>query len=199
MADVNTAKKPCILDVSTAVGYWEIQLMERRRNSSEFHIPIQAFKRFLKAWARTLWLYWADTIKYTLPCLLRVGEDGHTASLFTLKVLADRRLVLSPRVEQVKDYRNTFFPALLNRSHNVFVLATGQEKSTVIAEILSQSEKQIWYPVKMIQTKNGKLVWLLDTVAAIESAHDKLVLRTWSTSCCRDIDHYLINRIEFHV
>jgi 6-phosphogluconolactonase len=101
--------------------------------------------------------------------LLGVGEDGHTASLFSgdqaLKehthwVTAVGNPRGSPRVPRV-----TLTLPVLNRARCVLFLVTGTEKQQVVRLIMSDPDRaRQSYPAARVRPQ-GRLVWLLDAEA----------------------------------
>ncbi|MFQ5801121.1 MAG: 6-phosphogluconolactonase [Candidatus Hydrothermarchaeales archaeon] len=102
--------------------------------------------------------------------ILGVGEDGHTASLFSGNpVLAERgrwvASVLAPSTYQTRQ-RITLTLPVINRAETVFFLVSGTKKKEVVNAILKDQEtaKKL-YPAAMVRPK-GRAVWFLDAEAA---------------------------------
>jgi 6-phosphogluconolactonase len=95
--------------------------------------------------------------------LLGLGEDGHTASLFPgSDALGEKKLwVAAHNVEAVAAWRITMTLPLINAAKNVVFLVSGQEKSTVLDEILTPTSDANVYPAQMIRPKKGKLFWFI--------------------------------------
>jgi 6-phosphogluconolactonase len=100
--------------------------------------------------------------------LLGMGPDGHTASLFPgTKALAEtKHRVVANRVEKLNAWRLTMTAPFINRAHHVMFLVTGEEKATVLAQVLEGSRGAERLPSQLIQPKRGNLTWLLDAAAA---------------------------------
>jgi 6-phosphogluconolactonase len=118
-----------------------------------FHTPAGEFPRF-------------DLI------LLGVGPDGHTASLFpeTAALQEKSRLVVANRVEKMNTDRITFTLPLINAARTVAFLVSGGDKASVLHEVLEGKGPAEKYPSKLIQPKDGKLIWFVDRAAASELA-----------------------------
>ncbi|HLN22134.1 MAG TPA: 6-phosphogluconolactonase [Bacteroidales bacterium] len=100
--------------------------------------------------------------------LLGIGEDGHTASIFT----GQEELIESVRSCEVAVHpvtgqkRITLTGRVINNAEAVAFIATGQKKAPVIAEILNYSEGSEKYPASHISPVYGSLDWYLDEDAA---------------------------------
>ncbi|KAI3630602.1 hypothetical protein MIR68_012037 [Amoeboaphelidium protococcarum] len=104
--------------------------------------------------------------------LLGMGPDGHTCSLFPghelLKIVDPDTLIAclddSPKPPPK---RITFTLPLVNDAHNVHFIVTGDGKKDVLSHTLSNaSQKDVKYPVQLVNPPHGSLVWFLDTAAA---------------------------------
>jgi 6-phosphogluconolactonase len=99
--------------------------------------------------------------------LLGMGDDGHTLSLFPgSEALKDEQSwVKADNTEQKGMKRITLMPTVINRSAAIVFLVTGENKATVLAEIISNPTHEK-YPAQLIQPANGELYWFLDEAAA---------------------------------
>jgi len=100
--------------------------------------------------------------------LLGVGNDGHTASLFPgTEALTERSRWVIPTLMPDSDRMRVSltFPAI-NNSRNILLLAKGQDKATVVAEIILNAEKLPFLPAKGITGKENSPTWILDKAAA---------------------------------
>ncbi|HFE53861.1 MAG TPA: 6-phosphogluconolactonase [Bacteroidetes bacterium] len=100
--------------------------------------------------------------------LLGLGEDGHTASLFPgfdLKKVGER-WVAAVEATQGRGPRVTLTPRVLNRAGLVVFIVEGKEKSTAVAEVLQGDGSDNNWPARWIQPKQGRVIWMLDKLAA---------------------------------
>jgi 6-phosphogluconolactonase len=97
--------------------------------------------------------------------LLGLGDDGHTASLFSGSAALDetRRFVVATYVEKLKTYRITLTLPVLNHAANICFLATGESKAGAVRDVLQRSKD---FPARRIAPVDGRLVWFLDESAA---------------------------------
>jgi len=100
--------------------------------------------------------------------LLGMGPDGHTASLFpgTAGLKERSRLVIANWVEKMKTHRLSFTLPVLNAAREVAFLVSGTDKAPVLKAVLEGNEPGEQYPAKLVQPKDGKLIWFLDRAAA---------------------------------
>lgn len=102
--------------------------------------------------------------------LLGMGPDGHTASLFpgTAGLQEKSRLVIANWVEKLKTHRLSFTLPVLNAARCVAFLVSGTDKAPALHAVLEENVSGEQYPSKLIQLKDGKLIWFLDRAAASE-------------------------------
>ena len=100
--------------------------------------------------------------------LLGMGPDGHTASLFpdTAALQEKSRLVLANWVEKMKTYRITLTLPVLDAARCVIFLVSGTDKATALHAVLEGDAPGEQYPAKLVQPRQGKLIWLVDRAAA---------------------------------
>ncbi|MGK0187441.1 MAG: 6-phosphogluconolactonase [Verrucomicrobiales bacterium] len=93
-------------------------------------------------------------------CLLGMGEDGHTASLFPESVALheEERWAMENYVEKFSSYRITLTYPLINASSEVAFLVTGEAKRPVIERVQSGQSND---PAARIAPRSGKLTWLI--------------------------------------
>jgi 6-phosphogluconolactonase len=100
--------------------------------------------------------------------LLGLGPDGHTASLFpgTAALQEKSRLAVANWVEKLKTSRLSLTLPVLNAGRCVAFLVSGMDKATVLKSVLEENVSGEQYPAKLVQPKDGNLVWMLDRAAA---------------------------------
>jgi 6-phosphogluconolactonase len=99
--------------------------------------------------------------------LLGMGPDGHTASLFpgTSGVQELSKRVIANWVPKFNSFRVTLTRPVLNNAAEVMLLISGADKAPALSEVMGSGDP-ITYPVKYVQPRDGKLLWLLDKSAA---------------------------------
>jgi 6-phosphogluconolactonase len=102
--------------------------------------------------------------------LLGMGPDGHTASLFpeTAALQEKSRLVVANWVEKLGSSRITFTLPLLNSARCVAFLVSGTDKAAALHEVLEGNAPAEKYPSRLVQPREGKLIWFVDRAAASE-------------------------------
>jgi 6-phosphogluconolactonase len=97
--------------------------------------------------------------------LLGIGDDGHTASLFTgTKAMeVTERDFVANWVPQKTSWRLTATIPLLTRARRTMFLATGEHKARVVAEALEGDSE---HPAAIVSRGSKDAVWLLDGAAA---------------------------------
>ena len=101
-------------------------------------------------------------------CLLGLGPDGHTASLFpgTRALFQNNRLVVANWVEKLQTHRITMTAPVLNNADTIVFLVSGHEKAGVLQKVLEGEHRPDALPAQLIQPTHGKLIWLVDQAAA---------------------------------
>jgi 6-phosphogluconolactonase len=99
--------------------------------------------------------------------LLGMGEEGHTLSLFPgTKALHDNgRLVMHNWVGKLYTERVTITAPVANNSAQVIFMITRSDKALALKGVLEGPYEPEQLPSQLIQPKNGKLLWLVDTAA----------------------------------
>jgi 6-phosphogluconolactonase len=99
---------------------------------------------------------------------LGLGDDGHTASLFpqTQALHETTRLVAANHVPKLDSWRVTLTWPVINRARSVFFLAAGQQKSSVLREVLTGPQDTNRLPSQLIWPCSGILTLILDKAAA---------------------------------
>jgi 6-phosphogluconolactonase len=99
--------------------------------------------------------------------LLGMGNEGHTLSLFPgTKALHDNgRLVVRNWVGKLYTERVTMTAPMPNNAGLVIFMVTGADKALALKGVLEGPYEPEQLPSQLIQPKNGKLLWLVDTAA----------------------------------
>lgn len=99
---------------------------------------------------------------------LGLGTDGHTASLFphTQALHEMSRLVAANRVPQKDTWRITLTWPVINRARSVFFLVSGEDKASVLKEVLTGPCDSERLPSQLIWPASGILTLILDEAAA---------------------------------
>lgn len=109
--------------------------------------------------------------KDDIPCfdliLLGIGDDGHTASLFSgqEKLIFSGNLVEHSINPQNDQKRITLTPYLINNAAKVAFHVTGLAKSDIISDVINKADQKI-HPASHIKPVNGQMYWFLDAGAA---------------------------------
>jgi 6-phosphogluconolactonase len=110
----------------------------------------------------------AETLPHFDLIQLGMGPEGHTASLFPHQpsLHEQQRLVMSVTVPKPPPPRLTFTPPVLNAAKHVLFLVTGKEKEDAVQAVLEGDYQPDEYPAQIVQPRQGKVTWMLDTAAA---------------------------------
>ncbi|MCC6680346.1 MAG: 6-phosphogluconolactonase [Phycisphaeraceae bacterium] len=102
--------------------------------------------------------------------LLGIGQDAHTASLFpgsSALDVADRWITVNEGPRVTPPPRLTMTYPLINAARQVAVLATGADKSQVIAQVRNAGKPDPRkLPITGVRPNNGAMIWFLDEAAA---------------------------------
>ena len=99
---------------------------------------------------------------------LGMGADGHTASLFphTQAIHEMSRLAAANFVPQKDSWRITLTWPVINRASSVFFLIAGEDKASVLSEVLTGTLDPERLPSQLIWPSSGILTLILDKAAA---------------------------------
>lgn len=100
--------------------------------------------------------------------LLGLGSDGHTASLFPGSPALHERerwTAVARRPGEEID-RITLTPAAINQAELVVFLVAGDDKASVLHEVLDMEPDPNRRPARMIRPASGQVHWLVDRAAA---------------------------------
>jgi 6-phosphogluconolactonase len=100
--------------------------------------------------------------------LLGMGDNGHTASLFPnlTAVRETSRWVVAEYVGEVKMWRITMTPPLLNAAARVLFLVVGADKAPMLKRVLEGPRDVDALPAQVVSPTDGVLLWLIDQAAA---------------------------------
>jgi 6-phosphogluconolactonase len=99
---------------------------------------------------------------------LRLGEDGHTASLFpgTAALNEKRAWVVANWVEKLNSFRLSLTAPAINHAKQILFLVTGSSKAKALAAVVNGPVNAGELPAQLIQPVEGSCDWLVDRDAA---------------------------------
>jgi len=99
--------------------------------------------------------------------LVGMGNEGHTLSLFpgTKALHADGRIVVSNWVGKLYTDRITLTAPAACAAAEILFMVTGADKALALKGVLEGPYEPEQMPAQLLQPKNGKLLWLVDTAA----------------------------------
>lgn len=99
-------------------------------------------------------------------CLLGIGTDGHTASIFPpdIKLMESKKFVASTVNPNTGQNRITITGRLINNCKTVIFLAYGKEKKEVLDGILNHKKRE-HYPAGLVFNARFGVFWYLDSAA----------------------------------
>jgi len=131
--------------------------------------PDEAAAKYTKTIAR----YFDGEPQYFDLILLGLGDNSHTASLFTYTpVLHDASSsVKADYLEDQQVYRITFTAPLINDAHHIAFLVYGASKAEAVHHVLEDAKDIENYPAQLIAPTHGEVHWFLDEAAAADIKH----------------------------
>ncbi|MGA2807972.1 MAG: 6-phosphogluconolactonase [Terracidiphilus sp.] len=129
--------------------------------------PQKAASRYESELRNSFRLEGAESPRFDLVSL-GLGDDGHTASIFphTEAIHEMSRLATANRVPQMDTWRITLTWPVINRASSVFFLISGQEKASILNEVLTGPSDVERLPSQLIWPSSGILTLILDKAAA---------------------------------
>ncbi|HKW35845.1 MAG TPA: 6-phosphogluconolactonase [Candidatus Acidoferrum sp.] len=99
--------------------------------------------------------------------LAGMGNEGHTLSLFpgTKALHADGRIAVSNWVGKLYTERITLTAPAACTASEILFMVTGADKALALKSVLEGPYEPEQLPAQLLQPKNGKLLWLVDTAA----------------------------------
>ena len=99
--------------------------------------------------------------------LAGMGNEGHTLSLFpgTKALHADGHIVVRNWVGKLYAERITLTAPAASNAARVIFMVTGADKAPALKAVLEGPYEPEQLPAQLLQPKNGKLLWLVDTAA----------------------------------
>jgi len=101
-------------------------------------------------------------------CLMGMGPDGHTASLFpgTTALAEEVRLAVAPYVEKLESWRITLTAPVFNHARCVLFLVGGEDKAEALKGVLESDRPADELPARLVKPSAGELLWWVDKAAA---------------------------------
>lgn len=144
------------------------------RIPTEYSDPDEMARQYELTLRRVLHLQDHELPQFDLQ-YLGMGEDGHTASLMPLSDIVKKyanhseenyQLVAALWVPKLNMHRITLTPRTINNSACIIFLVTGENKAFALSKVLEGPFAAEQYPAQLIQSTQGKTIWLIDQAAA---------------------------------
>ncbi len=129
--------------------------------------PQAAASRYETELRSSFHLEGAESPRFDLVAL-GMGKDGHTASLFphTEAIHEINRLAVAYHVPQLDAWRVTLTWPVINHARSVFFLVSGEDKASILPEVLIGPCDSERLPSQLIWPSSGILTFILDKAAA---------------------------------
>jgi 6-phosphogluconolactonase len=129
--------------------------------------PEAAADRYESELRNSFRLEGAESPRFDLVAL-GLGGDGHTASLFphTEAIHELTRLAVANHVPQLDAWRITLTWPVINHARSVFFLVSGEDKASILKEVLTGPHDPERLPSQLIWPSSGILTFILDKAAA---------------------------------
>jgi len=100
--------------------------------------------------------------------MLGLGPDGHTASLFpgTPPETDEEALVRGVYARSQMMWRVTITPKVINLARSVVFAVEGADKAQILFTVCEGPLDPTQYPAQIVNPASGRLVWLVDELAA---------------------------------
>jgi len=101
-------------------------------------------------------------------CMLGMGDDGHTASLFphTKALSVKDRLVVKNEVPQKQCERLTLTFDAINAAKQIVIYVLGKGKAEMVKTVFEDPLESLEFPVQAVGSKESKALWIMDAAAA---------------------------------
>lgn len=103
-------------------------------------------------------------------CIMGMGDDGHTASLFPGQIPAAENegpvMAVTAVYQDRPANRVTLTPMVFNSARHVAFLAMGESKAEALTAVIHGPPNPEQWPAQRIRPSHGKVTWLVDEAAA---------------------------------
>ncbi|CAN5778363.1 6-phosphogluconolactonase [soil metagenome] len=149
-----TLLKP-IAACSSQIHRWQTELGDRQETARIYNETIRSLGQSLDL------------------CLLGLGDDCHTASLFphSEALNEDELLAVANHVRQLDEWRYTMTLPAINASRNVMFLVAGSGKAAAVDAVLMGKTDTDARPAQAVKPDSGRLFWFIDAAAAARLEH----------------------------